>query len=235
MQRRIVCLGLLALVAMAPAFASPINCNSSGSYQDLLNANSSGGCIIGDLLFNNFTFQFTESGGAPTPAPNQFGYLTINNGVNGVGFDFTYAFSVGATQAQDAHLTYTATLLSGQPFLITDAHVSLTGGNFGNAFWILSETFCTNGNFGCTGANANHLNVFSPNQDLSMNFTNGTTSVAVTKDFNINGGAAGFASVSDWTNTLTQTQTGVPEPAGMLLLGSGLTVLGFVVRKTRKS
>jgi len=55
--------------------------------------------------------------------------------------------------------------------------------------------------------------------------------VQVNKDLNMQGGTDGTVQVSDFIQTFSQTR--IPEPGSLLLIGAGLVVIGLIGRKRR--
>ena len=73
MVRVLVLLTFLFISAWAIplANAATATCPSSGTYATLMGLNTAGGCSIDNLLFSNFTFASTATGGATTVAPSE--------------------------------------------------------------------------------------------------------------------------------------------------------------------
>jgi len=87
------------------------------------------------------------------------------------------------------------------------------------------------------------LSGFCSGGTLTLNTSSATTSfdhgvytptglVSASKDLNVRGNNGGTASISGVTDLFSQTA--VPEPASMLLMGSGLTILGGWFRRKRR-
>jgi len=69
----------ISACAIPLANAAPATCPSSGTYATLMGLNTAGGCTIDNLVFSNFTFASTATGGATPVAPSD---LAISGVVN---------------------------------------------------------------------------------------------------------------------------------------------------------
>ncbi|MEN6536154.1 MAG: hypothetical protein ABFD89_21010 [Bryobacteraceae bacterium] len=102
-MKRILVLTLVAFAAAAvlPAQPVPTPCPTSGTLQDLINLNATGGCTSQDKLFNNFVYTLPE-GGVPASAINV--NLVIQTGtqdIHGWSFFPTQAWVLGWTLSYD--------------------------------------------------------------------------------------------------------------------------------------
>lgn len=201
-----------------------------------LQVNGNGGCTIGVKLFSNFTISSTAIGGALIVPAASINVQPVS--IPEEGFIFTLPLGAGANQANDVTLSYNAKAPVGNPF--TDATLAQTGGFTGTGNATIKDTLCLGGFIlgGCVGGTSLTLQTFQnsvgsqPIQHVV--FATPVLTVDVSKDiFVTSNGAGGTASISVATNTLSQT--GVPEPVTLLLMGSGLLALGVIGRRTRKA
>jgi hypothetical protein len=169
--------------------------------------------IVGNLEFSNFSYTATPAGTPPAASG-----VTVNDltppvaGLTGLTFNAPFFAAAGTTV--DYAISYTVTVLSGTP--ITDAYLSVTGGNFvGTGSVDVGETLTTT-----KGALITTLDASLGSPVASASFGPYTT-INVTKDILINGGSNG-ATVSFVSQGFS---TAIPEPASMALLGIGLSGL----------
>jgi hypothetical protein len=118
---------------------------------------------------------------------------------------------------------------------ITDLSLSIGGVGFmGTGQVVVDETVCLGATFpSCTGGTVDYLRVArDSNENIiydQINFA-GVSEVDVEKDVLINSGTNGSASLSLVTNQFSE-QSPVPEPASILLFGSGALALAGVLRR----
>jgi hypothetical protein len=183
-------------------------------------------CAINNLIFSNFGFAETSSGGATVPTPTSVGVSVIQTPGN-EGFSFDPGFTVGANQTQDVTLTFVVTAAPGTT--ISDLYINFDGSYSGTGSTRFSEEYCTGVGTGC-----NVFSVSNPNGDLSEEISIApTTTLYITKDFGVNGGTDGSAGISQVINQFSNTSS-VPEPASLSMMGIGLLGLGLIGRRKRK-
>jgi len=178
--------------------------------------------IVGDLMFSNFTY--TQVTAAPPAASGVMvsAYTGPPPGENGL--TFGGAFNSPATVTNDWIIGYTVTALGGAT--ITDALLSINGGlGGGNGSIDVSETL-TNTLTGATFATMDaHINPSSTVLSDQITFA-GLTSITVSKDIDVIGGASTGTTLSVINQGFSIGS--VPEPASMGLLGIGMTgILAF--------
>src|ERR1051326_3647234 len=181
----------------------------------------SAGCNIGDKTFSDFTFVSSASGGATAPTAAGVTVTPVTIGGE-IGLQFNALWTAGSNQTADTTIGFDVAVTGGGAFLIDDAStVQSSSGFTGTGSASVTEGICgpvpcspttstTTINTAGTTQLSDHI-VFSP-----------TGSVHAVKDIGVSGGTAGTASISQVIDTFSQTA--VPEPASILLLGSVLTV-----------
>lgn len=188
------------------------------------------GVQIGDKLFRDFFFSYTDNNGNPTDnlTRSNVNLTALSNDI-GFGVSFQQPLLAIGSDFKDVVFKYSVTVTDPN-FKISDIHLSITGAAGNGGFGSVGEdTFV--GGFGAT--NVGHLDAFlSGPTTSSNNIVPAVTELWVQKDAIVtgNGAANGNASIS----VIDQTFSQVPEPSTVLLVGLGL-LGGVAVNRKRKS
>jgi hypothetical protein len=236
---------VLSLSIATTLLGGQIVCPTTGTYQDLLNTNAAGGCIISNKVFSNFGFSGAATGGAHTVVPIELGYATVN-AFPDTGFQFNMSvFAATSGQTNDIALSYLVSMASGFPPLIASGDLVLGGITTFTGSATIRETL----NIGCNSSTCPDVAGVSFSRSISAFLENppgsskpsdtyhwspatlgnkpgvAVSQVFITEDMNVVGGSSGSATISRVPNTVDQV--GVPEPMTMVLLGSGLLLMGI--------
>lgn len=245
-MRKLLLLACPLVLAVSGLQASSVTC-TTGTLADYIAMSS--GCMVGDLLFSNFSV--VESGNAPLPTSSSIGVNVVSSSGSGLEFSGPFATSMG--QSMDVGILFTVTATTP---IITGDTLSMAGfGTQGTGNVAVAETLCAGGTYSanlvCSAGNSNvaSLMVMQNSQATissdTVTFANPVATVGAVKNIILQNGAglASGAAVSFVVNTFSSNGGGgggtgnqVPEPASFLTLGSGLLFTGLMLRrKIRKN
>ncbi|HMD97077.1 MAG TPA: PEP-CTERM sorting domain-containing protein [Terriglobia bacterium] len=175
-------------------------------------------CSIGPLLFSNFSYATSSSGGGFAPPDSGVTVNPISGSESG--FQFSGAYLASSDQTADGVIQYTVTC---QGCALTDWVLSMVAGAVGTGSASVAEV-ANNGQglFTFTGGG---LHIFSD----SSPFTPSGSATVVTKDIGASGGTAGAGHISVVDNLWSTSA--VPEPASLALLGTAMFGAGLLLRR----
>jgi hypothetical protein len=223
-------IGAALLLAAVGLQATPVTCASlTDTYAALQTA---GSCTIGDKTFSDFTFS------SATVTNTGLLFTTVNDVAGEYGFSFSTSqlFAAG-TAAADLSIGFTVATTSGKK-LIDSAEVTQTGSAFGGGYGTIGETVCLGSPLvtcpkGDTLSMATSSGALGTDLSDSITFTNQSL-VGISKDLFVTGGGTGFASISNFTDTVNQSAT--PEPGFYGVLAGGLAgIFMFAKRRSKKT
>ena len=190
-------------------------------------------CTIGDKTFSNFIYTSTSSPPGYEIQAGSVGVTPITTPGN-PGFQWNapwMASTLSGVQGRDSFFEFQVNS-SGAP--ITDVSLSIGGfGTTGTGSITVDETVCLGAVFpACSGGTTKTLEVYANSGGFKaydeVSFA-GVTEVDVEKDVLIDAGTNGSATLSLVTNQFSEGST--PEPASILLFGSGALALAGVLRR----
>jgi hypothetical protein len=221
----IACVALLSGIGFASA------CPSGGYMSTYLGTGFS--CTIGDKTFSSWIYTSTSSPPGFEIQAGSVGVTPITTPGN-PGFQFNapwLASTLSGVQGRDSFFEFQVNS-SGAP--ITDVSLSIGGfGTTGTGSITVDETVCLGATFpACSGGTTKTLEVYANSGGFKafdeVSFA-GVTEVDVEKDVLIDAGTNGSATLSLVTNQFSEGST--PEPASILLFGSGALALAGVLRR----
>jgi hypothetical protein len=195
-------------------------------------------CTIGDKTFSHFTYSGTS---ALTNAISATTVRVVPNATLGAsGFMFIAPWSIFQNEAQDSFIGFNVTVHPGGHSIIGASLGQWGSGSSGTGIASIDETLCLGDTFadGCAHGLALSLNTehdaISHKMTGFINFAP-VTVIGVTKDLSVVGGPSGVARLSGLQERFFETPGTVPEPASLILFGSGLLALGGFVRRRQDS
>jgi hypothetical protein len=221
----IACVALLSGVGFASAC-------SDTTFDQYLGAGFN--CTIGDKTFSNFAYHGTSNPPGFSIPAGGIDVTPITTPLN-PGFQWSAGWHVSTSSgvlSQDSLFQFTVNSSSAN---ITDVSLSIGGAGFsGTGSVTVDETVCLGATFpACSGGTVKTLEVFD-SIDGTKTFDEisfaGVSEVDVQKDVLIDAGTNGSASLSLLTNQFSEQGT-TPEPASILLFGSGALALAGVLRR----
>jgi hypothetical protein len=211
-------------------------------------------CQVGDKVFSNFEYSDSSTGGAIAIPSTGVTVETVGPTGSGaevagpnIGLQFNASWSAGPQQSTDSNIEFAVTVVSGSNMLITDTGLAQTSGvTAGNgSIAKVTEDACApaiqNG-YTCTPSfqAALTFDKGSADQQLTTDpaLASPTGSIFVSKDISIvDSDALGTANSTAGLSLVTDTfsQTAVPEPATLLLVGGVLCGIAVIRRRSVKS
>jgi hypothetical protein len=205
-------------------------------------------CQVGDKIFSNFTYTSSSQGGALAISASSVEVETLGSLMGtdpaevsnpNIGLQFSAGWTALAGQESDSAIGFTVTVVNGSNMLIEDTGLAQTSGVIGSSSLAsVAEKACT----------ATPPATCTPGMTAVMTFDDGTMdsqvvndatfspsgSITVSKDINVtDSGSSGHAEISLVSDTFSQTA--VPEPATMLLVGGVLCGIAVIRRRSATS
>ncbi|HLK19220.1 MAG TPA: hypothetical protein VKT81_09695 [Bryobacteraceae bacterium] len=215
---------LSLLIASLSMVAQAAPCVSGGTLASYIGLGA-GGCTFDSLLFNNFTYENSSSGGGVAPDAAGVKVDTVVQGPE-AGLEFVASWLSGSGQTSDGNIGFTVTC---QDCKIDDLKLIMDGIGLGTGLASVAE-ISSSPSIGLGTTSSVGFNQFSDSKDIAP-----IDSLNLLKDIGTSGGTAGSGHVSAVFNLFSTTQTTMtPEPS-LMLLCMGALCLVPVVQKIRRA
>jgi len=223
----------MVLVVVPAAMASTTTCPNTSLDHYVASGFT---CISGNLMFSNF--QYTSAASAAyTPLATTDISVAPQTITMDEGFQFQGNFLVtsqgGLAEFQDSVISFTISTVNHQA-TIDDLALGFNGQAGGTGSAKVTEKFCINGSVATCATPVGQIVVTNPPPTFSNTVLFApVSSIGVSKDINVTSGTNGTASISQVLNQYSQTT--VPEPTALVLMGAGLLGLGMLRRRAVRS
>jgi hypothetical protein len=233
LKKPILACAVLLGAAMGLQATPVLPCSDYTNFGALDPGPNSLSCTIGDKTFSDFTYSNTPMGGAIPVTASDLKFQVVNNGASAIGFDFVAVplTATGASQTNDIDLGFTVTGPN-----IDDAAIGpqpMLGGAVGaGAAATIFEAVCPNLT-NCVSMST--FNIVNGPSRLTDQVTFAPVGiVSVSKDINVVGSANGFATISSFADTVSQSSP-VPEPGFYGVLAGGIGAVLMFARRRKKN
>jgi hypothetical protein len=199
---------------------------------NLTNYLAVGSCSIDSATFSAFNLVTPLPSGA-TPISTDTISVTPFNTASGVGFLFGFDVRADAGILRELLFGYQVSATG-----LTGAGLAMTGASATDDGVVTAvQDVCVNGTFatpptGCSGTPRSNLafQIDGDQQLTSALLFPPTALLAIVNDIAVDGGLLGFATLGGTVANAFTVTAAVPEPASLLLFGTGLTMLSRLRR-----